>query len=213
MKLTFFSDTHTKHAKVDLSAGGDVLIFCGDMSARGSLRDVESFAAYMAQRPYKYKIVIAGNHDFCFENEERHQAIELIKNSGAHYLDDSGIELEGIKFWGSPVQPFFHNWAFNRMRGPEILKHWKLIPADTDVLITHGPPMGILDRIYSGEQVGCQDLLERVREIAPRLHAFGHIHEDYGIKEVGETIFINACSVDLKLKIIRPALHYIIDNM
>jgi hypothetical protein len=57
------------------------------------------------------------------------------------YLNDSGVEIDGLKFWGSPVQPYFHNWAFNRI-GDDICKHWELIPLDTDILITHGPVKG-----------------------------------------------------------------------
>tara|TARA_Y100000296_G_C5174834_1_gene259491 strand:- start:2061 stop:2591 length:531 start_codon:yes stop_codon:yes gene_type:complete len=66
--------------------------------------------------------------------------IELLRSCGIKYLNDSSITIDGIKFWGSPIQPWFHDWAFNRKRGNEIRKHWELIPTNTDVLLTHGPP-------------------------------------------------------------------------
>jgi Icc-related predicted phosphoesterase len=85
---------------------------------------------------------------------------------------------------------------FNRARGMEIKRHWDLIPIDTDVLITHGPPMGIRDLCANGERVGCEDLLQAIISIKPRIHAFGHIHEGQGTTRVDKTIFVNACCLD-----------------
>ena len=109
------------------------------------------------------------------------------------YLNDSGVTIEGINIWGSPVTPWFYNWAFNRHRGEEILKHWELIPANTNVLMTHGPVLGIHDSVINGEHVGCRDLLEKVKEIKPAFHVCGHIHEGWGKAKKGVTSFINAC--------------------
>ena len=110
-----------------------------------------------------------------------------------HYLDDSGCEIEGIRFWGSPITPEFCNWAF--MREPrDIGRHWDAIPDDTDVLITHGPPHGILDQCP--DSVGCEQLLEAVKRVGPKVHAFGHIHEGHGILEKDGTTFVNASIMD-----------------
>ena len=205
MNLTFFSDTHKKHNKLTFS-GGDVLIFCGDLSSRGSLEDVEKFARYVGNLDYRFKIAIAGNHDFCFENEKKAEAENIFKQFGLIYLNDSGVEIDGRFFWGSPIQPWFHDWAFNRKRGAEIKRHWDMIPTHTDVLITHGPPYGIMDLCHHGERVGCEDLLRCVLELKPAIHAFGHIHEGYGIEKKGETLFVNACNLDEKYKVVHPPI-------
>src|SRR5579863_6916609 len=106
----------------------------------------------------------------------------LAEENGVIYLDDSGIEIEGLKIWGSPVQPEFCSWAFNRKRGKEIARHWAKIPEDTQVLVTHGPPVGILDEVDRGiisgveggrEHVGCEELRKRVDESKDlKLHCY-----------------------------------------
>jgi Icc-related predicted phosphoesterase len=197
MKLTFISDTHSVHEKLKLE-DGDILFHCGDMSKRGEVREVNNIAHYLARQPFRHKVVIAGNHDFCFENQHREQAEKVLSDYGIIYLNDSGINIEGIKIWGSPIQPCFHDWAFNRERGQEIKKHWDLIPDDIHILITHGPPYGILDATFSGLSVGCEELLKRVTQVKPHIHAFGHIHESYGIQTMGATRFVNSCITDLR---------------
>ena len=102
--------------------------------------------------------------------------------------------IDGVKFYGSPWQPWFYDWAFNLERGPEIRAKWDLIPEDTDVLITHGPPYGIGDLTFQKDHAGCQDLLKAVERLKPRTHIFGHIHERYGINSIDGTTFINASS-------------------
>ena len=97
---------------------------------------------------------------------------------------------------GPPITPWFHDWAFNRTRGRNIRKHWEHIPSDVDVLITHGPPLGILDETMHGECVGCEDLLEKINTVKPKYHIFGHIHEGYGSISKNGTHFINASILD-----------------
>ncbi len=195
MKLVLISDTHGKHNQLVLPKG-DMLIHAGDVSSRGSQEQVLDFIEWFSNQNYKYKIFIAGNHDFFFEKESQ-ENIDSIIPSNIIYLNDSGIEIEGIKIWGSPIQPWFYDWAFNRKRREEINKHWELIPKDTDILITHGPPFGILDETLRGERVGCVDLLKRVNLVKPQLHVFGHIHEDYGVEEKEETTYVNASVLNL----------------
>jgi len=112
------------------------------------------------------------------------------------YLNDSGVSIDGLKIWGSPIQPWFYDWAFNRQRGADILRHWNQIPEDTDLLITYGPAHGILDLTTSNESVGCSDLLSRIREVNPQVHISGHIHEAYGELEKFGIKFINASVVN-----------------
>jgi Icc-related predicted phosphoesterase len=128
---------------------------------------------------------------------ERHPgaARELLTN--AIYLENSGTELAGLKIWGSPVQPEFNNWAFNVARGAAIRRYWQMIPASTDVLITHGPPYGILDTAHpTTAHLGCEELAEAVQQTRPRLHVFGHIHGGYGTAKANGTQFVNASVVD-----------------
>lgn len=205
MKLTFFSDTHNQHSLVKIGSG-DVLVHCGDFTRKGSLDDVHSFAVFMAQQNFNHKIVIAGNHDFSFEDERRHHAESILKDNGIIYLNDSGVEIDGVHFWGSPIQPTFFDWAFNRERGAEIKRHWDLIPDGIDVLVTHGPPAKILDRCIDGSIVGCEDLLNTVKRVRPKIHVFGHIHESYGIVEIDGTKFINACSLDERYRFANQAV-------
>ena len=117
---------------------------------------------------------------------------------GAHFLAEGLVETHGLKIWCSAMSPSFCDWAYNRDRGSQIKKHWDMIPDDTDVLITHGPPMGILDFVENdyhigGEHVGCEDLLNRIKELKNlKVHAFGHIHCGYGHLKTGNVDFYNA---------------------
>ena len=199
MKIVAISDTHGKHHQISLPEA-DMIIHAGDVSSRGSEVEVNNFLKWYASLDYKYKIFIAGNHDFFFEQEDA-EIIQSIIPDNLIYLNDSGIEIEGINIWGSPIQPWFFNWAFNRQRGEDIQKHWEIIPQNTDILITHGPPKSILDMTFNGEEVGCEDLLNTVLEIKPEHHIFGHIHEAYGKKMKHDIQFINASTLNLKYQV------------
>ncbi len=194
MKIAVISDTHNKHEELHLP-GGDILFHCGDFSGRGSIPQITQFNEWLGVQPYTHKVVIAGNHDFLFEKENL-LARSLLTN--AIYLQDESCELNGLKIYGSPWQPYFFNWAFNLQRGAQLAEKWAKIPQDTDILLTHGPPFGIGDLTSRGENVGCEELLKKVKEIAPRFHFFGHIHEDNGQWQIGKTTFVNASTCDLK---------------
>ena len=196
MKVTAISDTHGKHKQLKLT-GGDLLIHSGDISSFGNKEEISCFLEWFSKQKYKYKIFIAGNHDFSFEN----QFDEIIIPDNVTYLNDSGIEIEGLYIWGSPITPTFYNLAFNRDRGKEIEYHWNKIPVKTDILITHGPPYGILDETETHFNTGCKNLLEKIGSINLKYHIFGHIHEASGITKKKGTIYINASSVNLEYKI------------
>lgn len=198
MKIVAISDTHEKHEQVKLPEG-DVLVHAGDLTFQGHVREVQFALDWLNAQPHKDIVLIAGNHDFCFE----HESLKAKLNFGRiHYLEDSGVEIDGKKFWGSPVQPWFHDWAFNRFRGPEIQRHWDLIPDDTDVLITHGPPQGVLDQAaprQGSDNLGCEMLTQtllsgRLKKV--KLHIFGHIHGGYGMELSKGIFFANASVVD-----------------
>ncbi|MDB5012109.1 MAG: metallophosphoesterase [Daejeonella sp.] len=195
MLFLTLSDTHGKHRLLKNLPKADVIIHVGDVSRDGSERSVLDFMNWFSELDYEYKIFIAGNHDFYFEQESESYLNKTIPTN-LIYLNDSGVTINGINIWGSPITPWFYDWAFNRERGTEINKHWKLIPKNTDVLITHGPPMGILDQVNVSRSVGCEDLLKRINSIKPKVHVFGHIHEAYGSENIEHTKFINASILD-----------------
>jgi Icc-related predicted phosphoesterase len=138
--------------------------------------------------------VIAGNHDLLFES---HPDLARSLFTNAVYLENAGTEIEGLRFWGSPVQPRFLNWAFNVDRGPAIREYWDRIPPETDVLVIHGPPFGTLDTITpSGDHLGCEELALAIARVKPRLHVFGHIHGGRGACIRDGMQFINASVLD-----------------
>ena len=194
MKFVAISDTHCRHRSLKLPKG-DVLIHAGDLSYKGTKEEVVDFLDWFSKQKFNYKIFIAGNHDFFFEKKSSVIIEELIPKN-IIYLNDSGTEINGIKIWGSPVTPWFYNWAFNRHRGEDIKKHWDLIPADSDIVITHGPVYGFLDMTVSEQYAGCQDLLRKVLTIQPKVHVCGHIHEAYGLVKRSGIKFINASVVN-----------------
>jgi len=198
MRITFISDTHGKHRQLN-DMSGDMIIHAGDVSSRGAKHEVKDFLNWFKDLDFTYKLFIAGNHDFYFERAKESEVQVLIPKK-VIYLNDSGIEIEGIHIWGSPVQPEFFDWAFNRKRGAEIKKHWDLIPANTDILITHGPPLGILDKTSQGLGVGCEELIIASKRVSPKIHVFGHIHEAYGQHKEGRVQYINASVLDLQYR-------------
>jgi Icc-related predicted phosphoesterase len=202
-KITAISDTHTKHDKLTpFLPGGDLLICGGDITSRGYLTEIENFAKWFDKIDnYDTKIFIAGNHDFGFQDDLTTVKGMLTGYKTIEYLQDELLMLgEGemeyidmLKVWGTPWQPEFHNWAFNLPRGEALKEKWDMIPMNTDILITHGPPFGKLDYVnYNGINVGCEELMKKVEEVKPKIHIFGHIHEGYGYVFDGHTHYINA---------------------
>jgi Icc-related predicted phosphoesterase len=179
---------------------GDMIIHSGDFCNRGDYFECVDFFNWFGALPHKYKLAIAGNHDIWMEKASRSE-INAIIPPGIHYLQDEGVTIEGLNFWGSPVQPEFFDWAFNRKRGSAIQQHWDLIPKDTNVLISHGPPMSILDKTIQGTHVGCANLFTTITEqLKLKLHVFGHIHNGYGVEVKNNAMFVNAaiCGEDYK---------------
>jgi len=187
MRIVAVADTHLFHEELTVP-DGDVFVHAGDLCRAGHREEMERAAEWILSLPHKRKVIVAGNHDWYFADHlERARALF----AGCAHLHDDGAEIDGVRFWGSPWQPAFNDWAFNLPRGPALAAKWAAIPPATDVLVTHGPPMGIGDRSSTGGRQGCADLLARVRAIAPRAHLFGHIHEDGGAWRLGATLFAN----------------------
>lgn len=228
------SDSHTQLEKQPLSfvPDGDVLLHAGDFSNIGLPRDIQGFNHYLGKLQHRLKVVIAGNHDLTFDLNlvtNRRQYLEKQFNiketffekdlekmgvkttrellTNCIYLEDSGIDVCGIKIYGSPWQPEFCGWGFNLERGDPLLEKWNLIPDDTDILITHGPPIGHGDLCFDGLRAGCVELLTSIQErVKPKYNIFGHIHEGYGVTSDGKTTYINASTCTLRYKATNPPI-------
>lgn len=201
MRLVAISDTHGQHDRLVVPPG-DVLVHAGDLTKRGDLKEVAKLAAWLARQPHRHKVVIAGNHDWCFQLDPETARRTL---GDVCYLEDSGVELDGIRFWGSPWQPWFLDWAFNLPRGEPLREKWAMIPPGTDVLVTHGPPLGYGDVTVRGEGVGCEELRARVEVLRPSIHIFGHIHEGSGVIRDRHTTYVNAAMLGVDYHPLYPA--------
>ncbi len=183
MIIDCVSDLHGFFPKLE---GGDLLIVAGDLTARDTQEELDKFDSWLCHQPYKKKIFIAGNHDNLLVDEKARKYREG-NNNGWHerceYLCDSGTEFEGLKIWGSPWTKSFSGMnpkcmAFTCETNEELAEKWALIPKDIDILVTHSPPYGKLDKTNTGH-CGSKSLDEQVKKIRPALHFFGHIHEGY----------------------------------
>lgn len=183
MKILHISDTHGQHRQLTNLPEVDVIVHSGDLTFGGTVQEATDFIDWFCDLPYRYKVFIAGNHDHCLYEAE----LEGL-DSNTFYLCNSGIEIKGVKFFGVPM--FIEDVAGNRYS-----RFIASIPTDTDVLVTHQPPMGILDlsrRIHYGERL----LFRQVKIAPPRLHLFGHVHDAYGDMEEDGVIYSNAAIVD-----------------
>ncbi|MCY7376756.1 MAG: metallophosphatase domain-containing protein [Pyrinomonadaceae bacterium] len=195
-RIICLSDTHNCHEQI-VVPDGDILIHAGDATIRGTIPEIERFNDWFVNLPHKHKIFVAGNHDWLFETNN--STARRLLEASIDYLQDSSVEIGDLKIYGSPWQPRFYDWAFNLNRGACLAEKWQMIPADTDILITHGPPHGILDEVprqYFIENTGCEELRKRVEIIRPKLHVFGHIHCGYGQTERFDVKFVNASNCD-----------------
>lgn len=204
IKFVIISDTHGR--VIDNLPIGDILIHCGDWSGRGTYQDTLKFLDWMCdiRKNYKHIVCVPGNHEkFIQENivlaKEQFNLKDLI------LLVDEQIELEGVKFYGHPWTPIFHNWAYNAddKKRKRLLKK---IPKDTNILITHGPPFGILDKLdeygsVPGLNVGCKELKNLLGNTNFDLLCCGHIHNQSGIIKYNDTLVVNAASLNEKYEI------------
>lgn len=215
LRIVCVSDTHETENWEAKVPPGDILIHAGDFSMTGRLFEVESFRKRILSLPHRHKIVVAGNHELTFDSslfteklaelKERFPSLKKADWSSIKslisdekeltYLENSGVEVAGLFFWGSPYQPKFHFWGFQKGR-EKMHEIWDQIPSTTDVLITHGPPFGILDG-SEAKRSGCEALKLAVSEkVRPGLHIFGHVHSGRGHVRMGETLFVNAAICD-----------------
>lgn len=195
------SDTHGWHEELGVLSG-DVLIHCGDFEDLFT-RDagmLDRTDAWLARQDFGLILCTGGNHDRELERRVRAWQQPL---ANARYLQDTGVEFGGLKFWGAPWVPMLECHAFFA-DDDDLRSAWSRIPYDVDVLITHTPPEGILDRSGAGESLGCPFLAVALQRVKPRLHCFGHVHAAAGREDRDGTIFVNATSVDTRRDIVNP---------
>jgi Icc-related predicted phosphoesterase len=201
------SDTHNCLDQVDIP-DGDILIHAGDATMHGTPKEFKKFNDDLGNLPHRFKVVIAGNHDKGLERKPEES--RAILTNITHYLEDEMAVIEGIKIYGSPWQPRFgHGWAFNADRGENIKAKWDAIPKDTDILVTHGPPVNIGDNVGEGpwlEHVGCHDLLAATQRLKVKYHIYGHLHEGYGTRKIDDTTYINAASMNDYYKVVNKPI-------
>jgi predicted phosphodiesterase len=187
MRIVLISDTHGLHRTLEVP-NGDLLIHAGDFTLNSNPPSIISdFNARLGSVPHRHKVVVPGNHEFVLEEPRNRRAI-----ANAILLIDSGVEIEGIRIWGSPVTPLYGG-AFGKSNPADRQRHWAQIPEGLDILVTHGPPFAILDHGGSEERrEGCPQLLEAVFRARPRVHVFGHVHAGYGTLRTSDTLFVNA---------------------
>lgn len=208
IKIWHISDTHTYHGLLKVPEGIDMVIHSGDATnprdPYSSEQEMLDFLRWFGSLPIKHKVFVAGNHDLCIERNLITK-IDFMKN-GIVYLENDYTEVEGLKIWGSPFTPTFgEGWAFNKRRD-KLHDVWKQIPDDTDIVVVHGPPKGILDLAYHQlnclEFCGDEALRKRMYLLNPKLCLFGHIHNGEDIinagtmkLSIGDTIYSNGSVV------------------
>lgn len=190
MKIWHISDTHSQHGQLQVPPDIDIVVHSGDATnifdPLKNLIEMQEFLEWFSALPIHRKIFVPGNHDTSVEKNLIQR--DIIKNHGIDLLIDEEIVIEDVRFWGSPWTPRFGNWAWMVDRGV-INRKWDRIPDNTEVLITHGPPYGVLDATYNQqnnvELVGCSALMKRIRKLQPQISMFGHVHSTHDIRNTG----------------------------
>ena len=193
MKILHISDTHGLHKRLKDLPTADVIVHSGDFTLNGTEAEVMDFMEWFVELLYKHKVFVAGNHDSCLYGAD----IEGLPE-GTHYLCGSGVTLDGVLFYGIPM---FMQLLATSSNGNHYDDMIDQIPMETDVLITHQPPLGVLDSTdvtYWGDAI----LFRKIKTVQPKLHLFGHVHNSYGMMTLGNTVFSNASLVDEQYQMI-----------
>ena len=194
MKIIALADTHKQYFKMTIPEC-DLFIHAGDIDVYRYDREFDHFNEWLLTIPAKERIVIAGNHDGYFEDKNPFEIKKMLTN-GTYLFNDS-CRVGKYKIWGSPYTPRFGNWSFMYRTVEEAQTIWSMIPEDTDIVITHGPPVGILDKVeYPSSHVGCYWLRKKIFQIKPKLHIFGHIHQSRGMEIIDGITFMNVSVID-----------------
>lgn len=194
MEIVVVSDLHGKFLEMEHPIPeGDIFIAAGDVTQLGSIEEFVSFNDWLASLPHEHKFLVPGAHDTWLQ--ELPEAAEKVLTN-CTYLVDKEVIVQGVRFYGTPVQHEFYEFAYTHTREAELLPKIQAIPSGTNVLITHVPPKGVRD-FEDGAHVGSQPLIERVLLVKPEIHVFGHVHEQYGIEKSEGIMFVNAAICDV----------------
>jgi calcineurin-like phosphoesterase family protein len=201
IRLVLISDTHELHRELDVP-DGDILIHCGDISMMSrSLAAIEDFDDWLGGLPHKVKLLVPGNHEFVLENPGRRGLI-----TNATMLVNESVTVMGLRIWGSPTTPLVDG-AFGLISDRDRARLYEQIPNDTNIVITHGPPYGVLDQAPGSEyHAGCPQLLAAMQRVKPRLHVFGHAHGCFGMMDTPETLFANVALLGSDGSLSNPAV-------
>jgi Icc-related predicted phosphoesterase len=198
-RIVACSDTHGKHLYLPIPEG-DVFIFAGDFEIRNTF-DLIEMSTWLNNLPHKNVVAIFGNHDFT-----EHYGNDKIKEmfGRVNLLFNESITVDGFKIWGSPYSPYFNNWAW--MQPDNMLAEiWATIPLETEIVVTHTMPYGILDQCGPRmESVGSLTLTDRIKVVHPYIQIGGHLHESYGQYTDGKTDYYNVSVMDEQYKIVNP---------
>lgn len=197
MKIAHISDTHNLHRQIKKLPKADILVHSGDVSFGGTVEELMDFLDWFSALDYEHKVFIGGNHDYCLERASSKEVQKFLPKD-CYYLNGNGITINNIRFWGVPffVEDDISGEYYNLI---------KRIPKKVDVLITHRPPLGILDNA-GNISFGCSELLDKITDIKPKIHLFGHTHDAYGMVEVENTRYYNGALVDEKYNLINEPL-------
>ena len=199
MNTMFMSDTYGHHEAV-LLPRGDMIIHAGDLTRNGTESEVRDFLQWFSHQNYKYRIFIAGMHDSLFEQEPG--LARRLLPSNVIYLEESGVEVGGLKIWGSPFNTFNHGSAFSVSSSEEINGHWDKIPHDCDIVTSRTPAYGMLDEDESGEHIGSKDLLRRLVKVEPGYFVCGNVQGTHRHEYRYNINFINASLLNQEHKIV-----------
>ena len=198
MRFIAISDTHGCHEQLDLPKG-DVLLHAGDICNKGNRTHVKDFIEWFASLDFEHKIFIAGNHDIDLSKSE--SLIPKFLPKEIFFLNGETHQVGKHKIWGSPTEEL------------GLTPFWNSIPEQVDILMTHRPPFGILDRAPDGLPKGLKELNGKIKLFRPKVHLFGHIHYSYGIREGRKTKFINASNYKASMKkIVNPPVVFDLED-
>jgi Icc-related predicted phosphoesterase len=191
MKIWHISDTHGFHELLQIPEGVDMVIHSGDCSnprdPYNNEPEVRKFIDWFSNLPIKHKVFVAGNHDTSIERGLVTK--DDFDQNGIYYLENTSVEIEGLNIFGSPHTPLFGNWAFMKARH-KLDRVWNnAIPDDSDIVVVHGPPKGVLDLSYDRngrlERCGDKSLMNKLKIVKPLFMMFGHIHNNEDIVNTG----------------------------
>ena len=202
MKAVVLSDNHTNY---DFETPeGDLLIHCGDFTFHGNPNEMKKFKNYLKEQPHEHKLFIFGNHEKV--DKEITYWIEYLEDgTGAKCIHEKAYGIGDLNFFGSSYTPKYLNWGF--MQDEETReRYWENMIEGMDVLVTHGPPKGIMGQIEDGTEIGCEYLRKFVDRVKPKYHFFGHNHAGAGVQTNGHTMFVNAALLTEHYQKFRPPI-------